>query len=388
MIVGIVTLDWLPRYGGSVIYTHRLARRLAALGVDVKIATATPASATGADVEFETLRPAAPMDEGDPQQVRTWYLGLPTWAKERNLSHVLINQPLSRVSHAYARELYTLLGACGCAVGAIHYDLGRDVSGKLAWNYASTSSWDDAAWQVLKEIRAHVIGQGDQGYFDIESPFYFGPDFVVSCSEWSDRFVDPLGQHAHCVLHPLLDVRRTSTDGLDLVDVSFVNPLPHKGVHTLLDLIRAPGQQWTFRVLKGGYGSGFDSFLEEVGATDAWRSRRIEMLEYTADMSEFYRRTRLLLFPSLYEGYGLAAVEPLCEGTPVVAREYPSVVEGVGDGARLVPFTALSGEWVDAIAEVLADHSVWRNRAAARAATLQGREQEELDDFIRFLESL
>jgi glycosyltransferase involved in cell wall biosynthesis len=249
---------------------------------------------------------------------------------------------------------------------------------------------------VLKDLRAHVVGNGDeQGYLDIESPFYFEPDFVVSCSEWSDRFIDPLGRHAHCVLHPLVDVYEAAPlpiespdSALDLVDVSFINPLPHKGAHTLLDVIRTSSQPWTFRVLRGGYGDAFESFVADVSATEAWRGERVQTLDYTASMRTFYQRTRLVLFPSLYEGYGMAAVEPLCEGTPVVAREYPAVVEGVGDGAHLVPFTALSSAWVEAIGEVLADQPAWRQRAAERAVMLHAREREELDDFVRFLESL
>jgi hypothetical protein len=48
----------------------------------------------------------------------------------------------------------------------------------------------------------------------------------------------------------------------------------------------------------------------------------------------------------------------------------------------------MSDEWLEAISEVLADQPTWRKRAAARAASLQAREQEELHDFVQFLQSL
>lgn len=50
----------------------------------------------------------------------------------------------------------------------------------------------------------------------------------------------------------------------------------------------------------------------------------------------FYRAAGAFAFPSLYEGFGLAPLEAMACGTPVVASNLPSLVEALGDAAELV----------------------------------------------------
>ena len=50
----------------------------------------------------------------------------------------------------------------------------------------------------------------------------------------------------------------------------------------------------------------------------------------------FYRAAAIFAFPSLYEGFGLAPLEAMACGTPVVASNLPPLVEAVGDAAELV----------------------------------------------------
>jgi len=50
----------------------------------------------------------------------------------------------------------------------------------------------------------------------------------------------------------------------------------------------------------------------------------------------FYTAAEVFAFPSLYEGFGLAPLEAMACGTPVVASNLPSLVEAVGEAAELV----------------------------------------------------
>src|SRR6202044_1416781 len=50
----------------------------------------------------------------------------------------------------------------------------------------------------------------------------------------------------------------------------------------------------------------------------------------------FYRAASIFAFPSLYEGFGLAPLEAMACGTPVVASNLPSLVEALGEAAELV----------------------------------------------------
>ena len=50
----------------------------------------------------------------------------------------------------------------------------------------------------------------------------------------------------------------------------------------------------------------------------------------------FYSAAEAFAFPSLYEGFGLAPLEAMACGTPVVASNLPSLVEALGEAAELV----------------------------------------------------
>jgi len=50
----------------------------------------------------------------------------------------------------------------------------------------------------------------------------------------------------------------------------------------------------------------------------------------------FYECAAAFVFPSLYEGFGLAPLEAMASGTPVVASNVSSLPEAVGDAAVLV----------------------------------------------------
>ncbi len=56
----------------------------------------------------------------------------------------------------------------------------------------------------------------------------------------------------------------------------------------------------------------------------------------TETLRVFYRAASIFAFPSLYEGFGLAPLEAMACGTPVVASNLPPLVEAVGDAAELV----------------------------------------------------
>lgn len=55
-----------------------------------------------------------------------------------------------------------------------------------------------------------------------------------------------------------------------------------------------------------------------------------------AELSFLYSRAGCLLFPSLFEGFGLPPLEAMAAGLPVVASDRASIPEVVGDAAALV----------------------------------------------------
>ena len=154
-------------------------------------------------------------------------------------------------------------------------------------------------------------------------------------------------------------------------------------------LIAEAEPTWTFRVLAGGWGGGLPKFQAAVAATAAVREGRVEFLDYVPDMRAAYRAAGLVFFPSLAEGYGLTAVEPMLCGTPVVASSLPAVREAVGDAARIVcPYSAPAQDWRAAVGEVLAEPEPWQARGFTRARQLEDRRLAEASALADVMRSL
>jgi glycosyltransferase involved in cell wall biosynthesis len=103
-------------------------------------------------------------------------------------------------------------------------------------------------------------------------------------------------------------------------------------------------------------------------------------------MRQAYRAAGMVFFPSLFEGYGLTAVEAMYGGVPVVSGNYPAILEAVGDAAyTLCPHKSTKEEWRQGVEEVLANPQTWGAKSLARAAQLDARQSQEVGDLARFL---
>jgi glycosyltransferase involved in cell wall biosynthesis len=71
------------------------------------------------------------------------------------------------------------------------------------------------------------------------------------------------------------------------------------------------------------------------------------------DLVVLYRNAELLLFPSLYEGFGLPVIEAQACGCPVVTTGKAPLTEIGGDGAAYIANPADSGAAADIVVEVL-----------------------------------
>ena len=87
----------------------------------------------------------------------------------------------------------------------------------------------------------------------------------------------------------------------------------------------------------------------------------------TAEVDDLMRRAAALVFPSLYEGFGLPPLEAMACGCPVASSNAGSLPEVVGDAARL--FDPFQPEAIaEAVEDVLRAPDEWSRRGLERAS--------------------
>ena len=62
----------------------------------------------------------------------------------------------------------------------------------------------------------------------------------------------------------------------------------------------------------------------------------LDYLEREEELRVLYRRAMFLIYPSLYEGFGMPVAEALLSGTPVITSNVSSLPEALGPGGILV----------------------------------------------------
>jgi glycosyltransferase involved in cell wall biosynthesis len=99
------------------------------------------------------------------------------------------------------------------------------------------------------------------------------------------------------------------------------------------------------------------------------------------ELVSLMRRASALVFPSLYEGFGLPPLEAMACGCPVACSDAAALPEVVGDAARLFdPHDPAA--IADAVREVLDDPAPWTERGLARAARFSWDETARLTDAV------
>jgi glycosyltransferase involved in cell wall biosynthesis len=133
------------------------------------------------------------------------------------------------------------------------------------------------------------------------------------------------------------------------------NVMPHKNLIRLLEAFAAPALQGRRLVMCGwGRRPHVEALQERVTALGL--GPRLDWRPYVTDaeLVGLYRGARMLLLPSLYEGFGLTALEAMACGTPVIAANLSSLPELVGPAALLVDPTD-AGAIADAMGRLFAD---------------------------------
>jgi glycosyltransferase involved in cell wall biosynthesis len=117
-----------------------------------------------------------------------------------------------------------------------------------------------------------------------------------------------------------------------------------------------------------GVGDALCALAEEQGAREA-----VVRLGPVGEplLRTLYHCATALVYPSLYEGFGLPLLEAMASGTPVIASRAAAIPEVVGDAGMLIDPDDTAA-WTDAIVKVVNDEHLrdqLRTRGLARAST-------------------
>lgn len=177
------------------------------------------------------------------------------------------------------------------------------------------------------------------------------------------------------VFHPfpedeLTEFRRRK--GLPETFILYVGTLePRKNVASLVRafaLLSERGVSEVPLVIGGGRGWMYDEIFAEVERSG--QSDQVVFPGYIPpeELAQWYAAATVFVYPSLYEGFGLPALEAMACGTPVIVSNTSSLPEVVGDaGIQVDPLR--TDELAEALVEVL--QSKAKREQMAQAGLLQ-----------------
>jgi glycosyltransferase involved in cell wall biosynthesis len=148
---------------------------------------------------------------------------------------------------------------------------------------------------------------------------------------------------------------------------------PRKNVTMILEYIaRRPEVLGRTRFLflgRFGWGAPFNDLLAAYGLTQAFEAGKLVFPGFVSEpvKNTLISHARLIIYPSLFEGFGLPVLEGLAHGVPALITRSSSLPEVGGDCCYYFdPFTP--GDFDTALSRAIAD--VQRRAPAVRAACL------------------
>jgi glycosyltransferase involved in cell wall biosynthesis len=137
---------------------------------------------------------------------------------------------------------------------------------------------------------------------------------------------------------------------------------PHKNIQLFLDVLARLGPR--FRgTLVSRLRAETVRRMGELGL-----SSRLAVVDRVPRLEDVYGSAQVMLYPSLYEGFGIPLVEALSQGLPVVASDRTAIPGVVGNGGQILPGND-PVPWCEAVERLTDPHEydTWSARAADRA---------------------
>lgn len=230
----------------------------------------------------------------------------------------------------------------------------------------------DAA-KVRKATGAKVAAVIHSEWLYTEHWLRTNPDLLVFNTHYIHELYGK-GKPNEIVIHPPVWAREHRTTPGDCI--TLVNMIEAKGAYTFYELTNDFPDKKFLGVI-GGYGP-------QIVPSEL--PSNVEIVPNTSDMrGDVWSRTRILLMPSSTESYGMAAVEALQSGIPVIASPTEGLGESLSYSGIFVPRNDIDG-WVRAIQYVEENYEQRSALAWERAQELDP--TYELSQWVSAIETL
>ena len=373
---------------------------------------AEPVAAIGAHVAAATLAPV----RGRVQRLFDWLAArgpklVPAAAYPllRDLGRVLVDHHAAFVRHRVARK--ALREAAAPATTSVPQAVAPRIeptpqdlffSIGLQWHHGAIHAWRlkqrtgmrviEACYDTIPIDYPEYAGSAKQPFSEHFTTIAHTADVVFAISDTSNADlaafyrrvglfeVPPIRTvhlatpevHRDADVDALAEDERAALDALAARDyVLYVSTFETRKNHRVLlqvwkELYRRRGEACPTLVVVGMFGWGVNDLWAEMQASEVWEAGRIVLLHHVSDalLAHLYRGCAFTVFPSIYEGWGLAATESLAYGKLAIVSDAPALREATqGLCPTIHPFDF--PRWHEAIAHYLDDAGA-RAEAEAR----------------------
>jgi hypothetical protein len=192
------------------------------------------------------------------------------------------------------------------------------------------------------------------------------------------------GEPNALVVHPPINnIPSNTNNGGDAY--TLLSSLRNKGVKVVLDLAKKyPNQRFIIVRSPAEPTHGIHN-LEELAA----KLPNVELHPRVSpeEVYKYLEQTRILLVPSMYETYGMSAIEAAGFGIPSIHVDTPHVREGIGDAAVLIKPLDLEGA-AAGVELIESNYDSYSSAARIQAEFIYNRQNTELEKFSDFIDNL
>lgn len=203
------------------------------------------------------------------------------------------------------------------------------------------------------------------------------PNHAVYNSDRMAETLDAIHRIPYTVIYPPVSpASRTPKAGMPRQFVTAVNLTKDKG-GDMLWWFAEQRPQMQFLAVLGGYG-------EQIVHEDRGN---VFVLGQSPDLALPWSMSKVAVFPSLHESFGMAAVEAAAAGVPVIMSDLPGPREALGDAATYVDPEDAMG-WLTALDVAWAGSRAVNDAGVLRGKQLADRTAKDMARWVDLAESV